>query len=183
MLNDQISHLSQYQPSWETDFNIERDKLLAVFGHSALEIEHIGSTSVEGLASKPIIDIAVMIESHKDADDFTKPLAHIGYQLIPPIRSDTPERSFYTKGDPVNCHLFVAYTDVGRFYQRQILFRDYLRAHSDAREEYAKLKGTLLRRYPYEGRDGKEAYNQEKTEFIYRILRLAGWKESQHTKT
>ncbi len=65
MRKEQTLDLSRYQPIWQEDFNVEKGKVRAVLGDAAIEIEHIGSTSIEGLLSKPIIDIAVMIEVTK----------------------------------------------------------------------------------------------------------------------
>ena len=170
-----IFSLSQYQPIWPEEFAAEKEKLKVIFDDAALEIEHIGSTAVEGLLSRPIVDIAVMIESHKDADGFTDALAQIGYEFEP--QHSPPERHFYFKGNPIKYHLSVAYTDSGGFWPRQILFRDYLRSHKEARDEYANLKEAMSRKDP----SGK-TYESGKTEFVYRILRLAGWKVGQPYK-
>jgi len=164
-----IIQLSPYQPIWPEKFRVEKEKLEGVFGDAALEIEHIGSTAVEGLTSKPIIDMAVMIRNHKEADGFTEALSPIGYEF-----HTRGERHFYTKGDPIEYHLSVAYTDRGGFWPRQIMFRDYLRSHPEARDEYARLKEELLRQDP-----SGERYIAGKTDFISQILRLAGWKEGQ----
>lgn len=157
-----------YQADWQTMFRAEKERLKTVFGDAALEIEHIGSTAVEGLAAKPIIDIAVMVKSHQDANGFTEPLAQIGYDFD----QLSTERHFYTKGDPIEYHLSIAYTDRGGFWDRQILFRDYLRTHPDARDEYAVLKKQLLQADP----SGKR---YDKTEFVNRILRQAEGKEGK----
>jgi GrpB-like predicted nucleotidyltransferase (UPF0157 family) len=146
MSRERIIQLSPYQPSWKERFHSEKERLQTVFGPAALEIEHIASTAIEGLPAKPIIDIAVMVVSHEDADGFTEGLAQIGYEHVPP--SGSFERHFYTKGDPIQYHLSIAYTDLGGFWDRQILFRDYLRSSQEARDEYAKLKGQLIRAYP-----------------------------------
>lgn len=162
-----ISHtqLLPSQSSWKEKFQAERDKIQNVFGDAAISIEHIGSTSIEGLSSKPIIDIAVMVENHEDADAFTEPLAQIGYRF----HSSSTERHFYVKGDPIEYHLSIAYADRGGFWKRQILFRDYLRNHPEARDEYTRLKESLLKEDP----SGSDGYVGGKSEFIQRILVLA----------
>ena len=172
MSGGQSRHLTEYQSSWKTDFEDERRRLHAIFGSAVLDIEHIGSTSVEGLASRPFIDLAVMIESQKDAGRFTEPLARIGYRFEPPTQAGTPERNFYKKGEPTKYLLSIAYTDIGGFWPRQILFRDHLRANPDARAEYTKIKEEMLGKDP----SGRRVYHEGKTEFVYRILRSAGWK-------
>ena len=174
-----MAGLTQYQPTWLEGFHAEEERLRAVFGTSAFEIEHIGSTSVEGMPSIPIIDIAVMIHSQAEADGFTELLAGLDYTFVPPSHPGTPERHYYTKGDPEEYHLSLAYTDVGGFWHRQILFRDYLRSNKQARDEYAALKKVLIRDYP----SARGPYSQGKTEFVYRVLKLAGWRVGQMYKT
>lgn len=166
---ENLSHtiIIPYQLSWKDKFEKEKNKLQEIFGSKSIAIEHIGSTSIEGLSSKPIIDIAVLIEDHKDADAFTEQLAKINYKYQQKLSST--ERHFYTKGDPIEYHLSIAYLDKGGFWKRQILFRDYLRKHSDFRDEYQKLKENLLKADP----TGKSSYISGKSEFVNRVLKLA----------
>jgi len=173
-MNAEKELIIPYQYDWPKKFQTEKEKLQDIFGINAFEIEHIGSTSIEGLSSKPIIDIVVMIENHQDADIFTESLAKIGYRFD----SSSTERHYYVKGDPVEYHLSIAYANLGGFWSRQILFRDYLRNHPEVRDEYAKLKDRLLQKDP----TGSEEYIAGKTDFVYKILGLAGWKEGQKYK-
>ncbi len=156
-----------YQPSWKDKFEAEKSKLQKIFGDKAIAIEHIGSTSIEGLASKPIIDIAIMIENHKDADTFIKPLEEFGYSYDK--LNSSGERHLFRKGNPTEFHLSIAYADKGGFWDRQILFRDYLRKHSDFRDEYQKLKEKLLQDDP----TGKNSYLSGKSDFVNKVLTLA----------
>lgn len=96
-----------YQPDWAIKFQKEKEALKKVFKDKAIEIEHIGSTAIPGLLSKPRIDIAVMVANHKDADIFTESLKQLGYKF----HSASLERHFYTKGDPIEYHLSIAYAD------------------------------------------------------------------------
>ncbi len=165
-----VRKLSEFEAQWREKYEAERKQLLTVFGDAALEIEHIGGTAVDGLTSKPVIDIAVMIERREDADSFSEALASLDYTF----RSLSTERHFYVKGRPREFHLSVAYADEGGFWPRQILFRDYLRTHPEARREYAQLKTELL-----SGDPSGETYSEGKTDFVYRILNLAGWKTGE----
>ena len=166
---ENLSHtvLMFYQPSWKDKFETEKSKLQEIFGDKAIAIEHIGSTSIEGLVSKPIIDIAVMIKDHKDADAFIKPLEEFGYSYDK--SNSSGERHLFRKGNPTEFHLSIAYTDKGGFWDRQILFRDYLRKHSDFRDEYQKLKEKLLQDDP----TGKNSYLSGKSDFVNKVLTLA----------
>ncbi len=167
-MND-ISHtqLLPHQSSWKGKFQLEKNKIQKVFGDEVISIEHIGSTSINELLSKPIIDIAVLIEKREDADKFVDPLKRLGYWYDK--ENSSSERYFFRKGRPTELHLSIAYTDKGNFWERQILFRNYLRNHSDARDEYAILKKKLLKN----DSTGNDNYIGGKSEFIQKILFLA----------
>ena len=164
-----ISHteILPYQPSWNEKFQTEKARILEVFGDKSIKIEHIGSSSVEGLSSKPIIDIAVLVENHEEADSFIEPLSQLGYRFDKENSSN--ERHLFRKGEPTEFHLSIAYADRGGFWDRQILFRDYLRRHPEALEEYAELKANLLQKHP----DGGDGYINGKSGFIQNVLKLA----------
>jgi len=167
-MND-ISHtkLLLSQSAWKEKFQTEKDELRNIFSDAAISIEHIGSTSIDGLSSKPIIDIAVLIWKREDADNFIEPLNHLGYWYDK--KNSSGERHFFRKGDPTEFHLSIAYANKGSFWKRQILFRDYLRNHLEVRDEYARLKEDLLKENP----TGSDGYIDGKSEFIQRILILA----------
>jgi GrpB-like predicted nucleotidyltransferase (UPF0157 family) len=147
--------LLPHSDDWEILYNKEASQLRELFGSYLLDIQHIGSTSIEDLLSKPIIDIAVQIASYKDTDQFITPLEKFGYIYRPQMSSS--ERHFFQKGDPIQFHLSIAYLDRGEYWKRQILFRDYLRNHKDARREYEVIKENMTSKY----------------EFVQRILVLA----------
>lgn len=159
--------LISYQPSWRDRFETEKLKLKKIFGDRAIAVEHIGSTSIPGLSAKPIIDIAVLIEKREDGDNFIKSVEEFGYQYDK--LNSSGERHFFRKGNPAEFHLSIAYRDKGSFWERQILFRDYLRNHPKYRNEYQKLKENLLKNDP----SGKGTYLSGKSEFVTRILTLA----------
>ena len=167
-MND-LSHIAliPYQRSWADKFEVEKIKLIEIFGDKAIAIEHIGSTSILGLSAKPIIDIAVLIEKREEGDSLIKPVEELGYQYDK--LNSSGERHFFRKGNPTEFHLSIAYQDKGSFWERQILFRDYLRSHLDFRDEYQKIKENLLKNDP----TGKEIYLSGKSEFVSRILELA----------
>lgn len=159
--------LLSYQSSWKEKFEEEKKKLQETFGDKAIAIEHIGSTSISGLSAKPIIDIAVLVERADEADGFIEPLGMLGYRFDKP--SSSTERHLFRKGDPTEFHLSIAYKDRGGFWERQILFRDYLRKHDDFRDEYAQLKTVLLENDPI----GKDSYIAGKSDFVNKVLDLA----------
>jgi GrpB-like predicted nucleotidyltransferase (UPF0157 family) len=174
MIGEQRYAQVPYKSEWPELFEFERDRLRAVFGKAALQIEHIGSTAVEGLAGRDVIDIAVMVASHDEAAGFKSTLLNHGYDSDPRNWTYVSERDFYTRGDPRDYHLSVAYTDRGGFWPRQIMFRDYLRAHRDERDAYAELKANIVAKSP-----SGEGYATDKTEFVYDVLIRAGWRYGQ----
>lgn len=168
MTDTSHTELVAYRPAWREQFAAERERIAEVFGDDALAIEHIGSTSIEGLPSKPIIDIGVMIARRDDAELYNEPLSAIGYQS----RLAGNERHFFTKGEPTAFHLSIAYADQGGFWWRQVLFRDWLREHPADRDRYARIKQELITQDPA----GSETYITGKTDFVYEILHKAGWR-------
>lgn len=161
------SQLVSSQNSWREKFMVERNALKEILGSRALAIEHIGSTSITALASKPIVDIAVLMKKRVEAEQFIPLLQVLGYVYDESCSSK--ERMFFRKGTPTEFHLSLAYQDQGSFWTRQIVFRDYLNTHSKVRDEYERLKKELLIKDP----TGKEEYIQGKGEFIQKVLQLA----------
>ncbi|MFA6018215.1 MAG: GrpB family protein [Patescibacteria group bacterium] len=150
--------------SWGRQFLDESALIRQTLEDPLLEIEHIGSTAIPGIAAKPIIDIAVAIPSIENAHQFIEPLSRIGYQYFP--ESSSQERLFFRKGDPVSFHLSLAQKDKFGYWNRQILFRDYLRAHPEAAHEYEALKFRLLEEDP----TGGSVYLAGKSAFIEQVL-------------
>ncbi len=147
--------LVPHSDEWKLLFEKESILIKEVFETQLIEIQHIGSTSVPDLISKPIIDIAVQIEKHTDADKFIEPLQALGY--IYKLDLSSTERHFFQKGNPVQFHLSISYLDRGGYWRRQIAFRDYLAGHAEARREYEQIKRN----------------STDKSEFVQRILTLA----------
>lgn len=169
------SHMtvSEYDPKWAEMYEEESRKIKELLGGKILSTEHIGSTSIPGLASKPIIDMAVTVPSWKDAHRLIEPLSTLGYpsDSAQIDESTAGERWLLRKGNPTQFHLSIAYGDRGSFLERQILFRDYLRTHDADRDMYGALKKDLIEKDP----TGKGDYIGGKTDFVMRILKKAGF--------
>ncbi len=154
---------------WRETFEEEASKLRAALGPDLRAVEHIGSSAIEGLVSKPIVDIAVLIEHKADAESLLPLIASLGYAFA----SSSSERHFFTKeGDPY-IHLSLAYADFSRYFERQILFRDQLRSDAGLRDEYGKLKRELLAKEP----SGETTFIG-KTDFVAKVLEAAGFDTS-----
>jgi GrpB-like predicted nucleotidyltransferase (UPF0157 family) len=154
-----------YDPRWPPMYEEEKALIVGAMGRWLAAIEHIGSTSVPGLGAKPIIDIMVGVRSLDDAQYCIEPLAAVGYVYKPQYEQEMPERRYFNKG-PQDNHRHLHMVELGgEFWQRQLLFRNYLRAHPEAAQAYEALKRDLAAHY---GQD-REGYTEAKTEFIRSI--------------
>ncbi len=170
-----MSHqeVREYDPRWTEMYEQEADRIKRLLGNKISRIEHIGSTSIPGLASKPIIDMAIEIPFSEDSESLIEPLATLGY---PPSRDGhdediSMERHLLRKGMPTQFHLSICYKDKGSFLERQILFRDYLREHDEDRDAYSALKKDLIKKDP----TGMNGYIGNKTDFVMHVLKKAGF--------
>src|SRR5438034_130872 len=177
-LSDTI-HLADYDPRWPQLFEEERARLQAAIGEWATDIQHVGSTSIPSIAAKPIVDIAVHLRSLVDALYCITPLMELGYECLGEFgipgriyfrkRTDQPLRGQSHDGIG-RTHQIHMYERTNEQYEKQIVFRDYLRAHPDAAGEYEVLKRQLAERH---ARD-VEAYALAKSEFVLAIIARAG---------
>ena len=157
----------------------ESARIQDAIGEWLVGIEHVGSTSVPGLAAKPVIDIMPGLRDLGDSPLIVRPLQALGYRYFPEHEDVLPERRYFAlpAGDEHRgrrrFHLHIVET-TSEFWRRHLAFRDYLRAHPDVAGEYAALKRRLAAEY---GSD-REGYTEAKTEFITRIESLALTKES-----
>ncbi|ACL69025.1 uncharacterized conserved protein [Halothermothrix orenii H 168] len=148
------------------EFKKIKNKILKYIGNLILSVEHVGSTSVEGLAAKPIIDIDVVIEDMSVLPDIIKGLEKAGYEYEGNLGIEGREAFRRIKKDGLmKHHLYVCPKD-GKGYLEHIALRDYLRENKDARREYEELKLKLARKY----RNDVDTYCIKKTDFINSIL-------------
>lgn len=158
--------LSPHSLTWKKLYEEEAKKIRIAIGDFVLDVQHIGSTAISGIKAKPIIDIAVMLSSLDKAEDLIEPLAKLGYNHDKPESSS--ERYFFRKGEPVRYHLSLTAPNV-TFWQRQILFRDYLIGHPSLAKEYEKLKLEMIKKDPA----GGKKYLNAKSLFVRKVLELA----------
>jgi GrpB-like predicted nucleotidyltransferase (UPF0157 family) len=144
-------------------FEEDKRKILEAVGEYVTAVEHIGSTSVPGLAAKPIIDVMVAIRSLADAPACVAPLEAIGYEYVPEHEAVMPERRFFRRGSRgAGTHHLHMVERSSAFWEEHLLFRDYLRAHPEAAAGYEKLKRSLAAAH---GSD-RRAYTEAKADFI-----------------
>ena len=159
--------LSPYSPMWPAVFEIERDRLNAIFGPDAVVIEHVGSTAVPGLGAKPIIDVMLGAPALAVIERHIPELVAGGYTYVPEFEKAIPERRYLTKrhGHPGHFHLHAVVYDTP-FWKRTLAFRDALRRDESVAAEYWKVKKRLATRYP----NDRAAYTDAKSEFIRSVL-------------
>jgi GrpB-like predicted nucleotidyltransferase (UPF0157 family) len=164
-------HLEAYDPRWQLEFRSEKRRLEAILAGVTCEIEHIGSTSVEDLVAKPIIDILVGLKDGHPLDGIVRNMISAGYFYEPTYEDTLPERRFFFKaGSNGTSHNVHAVAFGSPFWVRHLAFRDYLRKNPGVAAEYAALKRDLATR---EWKDGNE-YAQAKNAFIRKVEAQAG---------
>ena len=154
-----------YDETWADDFKKIRDEVQKALGGLALQIEHVGSTSVPGLSAKPIIDIDVVIKDVSMLQDVISALAKIGYDHRGDLGIPGREAFGYEGKEHLKKHhLYVCAQDSAEL-GRHIAFREYLRAHSDSVNEYGRIKEEGASLYP----DDIDKYMEYKAPVIEKI--------------
>lgn len=159
--------IEKYNPNWKNMFNEEKEILTKLFGDVAIKIEHVGSTSVENLSAKPIIDILVAVRSLDDFEKVRKCFEKEPYS----IKDDSVcDEILIRKGNEDNRTHFIHVMEINsKRCQDTLIFRDYLRSHVKALEDYENLKKTLAKKYA----NDRKMYTSSKDEFIKNIIKLA----------
>lgn len=161
----------QYDPAWPDVFDAEMERVTGAVGHIIRRIAHVGSTAVPGLAAKAIVDMTAGVADAASAKLCRKPLARIGYTDAAP-QPDEDASWYYCLGKhpPRGCRYHLHLMEFpSRCWDKYLLFRNYLRGHPDAAQEYEQLKRELAARF---GDDGP-GYCEAKAGFIEKTLRRA----------
>lgn len=159
-------HLTHYDPIWPERFQQEKKLLAAALQPLQAQIEHMGSTAVPGLAAKPIIDIMIGLEDFAQADTLIPIIQKLGYDYDPEWQVGMPERRYFVKRQQeVRTHHIHMVEAGSEFWNRHLMFRNYLRNNPHIRDEYASLKWELVKRDWQELND----YANAKTAFIRRV--------------
>ena len=152
-----------YRPEWPLLFAQEAEKIGKAFGAELLAVHHIGSTSVEGLAAKPIIDILAVVRDVYDlslTDAAQAAFERIGYEYLGEF--GIPGRRYYRKGGENRTHQIHAFSEEDHWnIDRHLAVRDYLRAHPKEAKLYGDLKQRLAQQFPEDIErycDGKDAF-------------------------
>lgn len=161
--------VTPYSPQWKESFSHLKQRLENALGGLAISIEHVGSTSVEGLSAKPIIDIDIVIENKPVLNQAIKRLAEIGYIYEGDMGIKNREAFDYTGNEPLpKHHLYVCPKD-SKELARHIAFRDYLRSNPEAVAEYSRIKEEAAMLYPNDI-DGYMQYKSPCIEKFYKEI-------------
>jgi GrpB-like predicted nucleotidyltransferase (UPF0157 family) len=165
-LPDGIVRVCPYTAEWARLFQEERARIQAAIGDYIRDIQHIGSTSVPGLAAKPIIDIGVAIDDFDEAARCIEPLVGLGYRYLG--ENGIPRRHYFVQGGPRTHQLHM--NELHSYdWMQTIRFRDELRGHPETLQAYAELKQRLAQQFA----DNFPAYHAGKDAFIKHILQRA----------
>jgi GrpB-like predicted nucleotidyltransferase (UPF0157 family) len=135
--------LAEYDPDWPVMYAREADRIRATLASLAIQVEHVGSTSVPGLAAKPIIDIMLVVPDSADEAAYVPALAAAGYVLQNREPDWFEHRLLKGPDADINLHVFSAGTSE---IDRMVLFRDWLRSHDADRDAYLNVKRELANR-------------------------------------
>lgn len=167
---DMPVYLVEYDPCWPARFIEEREQIVRVLSGHDVDVEHIGSTAIPGMAARPIIDIMVLIDDIAASTPCIEQLKTLEYDYYPYGEDVFAERRWLCKPSQAERthHLHLVERKLP-FHRDHLLFRDYLRMHTDAARRYESLKRQLADRY----RNDRDGYTDEKSDFVASILRMA----------
>ena len=157
-------HIVEYDPCWKIRFNEFKDVLWPVVADYSIGFEHVGSTAVEGLAAKPIIDIDIIVSNMNALLKVIERLVPLGYVHQGELGIQG-RHAFFQQENVSKLHLYVC-LEGSLGLRNHLALRDYLRAHPSAVEEYSNLKKQLAQQYP----NNIDCYVEGKTSFIAAIL-------------
>lgn len=164
--------IDDHDPAWPSIAARLASAIAEACRGALLRVEHIGSTSVPGLAAKPVIDLMPVLRHFEDGERCVQPMLALGYDY----RGEygIPGRHYFTGRDVqsglrVHVHMLV---EGSPEYRNHLLFRDYLRAHPHEASAYAGVKREMARRY----RDDRPAYTDGKAGWVEAAIeRARGW--------
>ncbi|MBV9773516.1 MAG: GrpB family protein [Gemmatimonadetes bacterium] len=153
-----------YDATWAALFAAEAARITEALTPLPVRLEHTGSTSVPGLAAKPIIDILAGRLAGEPVAPYVEALVRAGYDHRG--EQGIPGREFFRRGTPRSYHVHMVEVE-SAFWRDHLRFRDLLRADASVAAAYGKLKEELAERFP---RD-REAYTEGKGPFVLEVLR------------
>ena len=161
-----------YDAKWKSDFENIRHEIERAIGTLIVGVEHVGSTSVEGLSAKPCIDIDVVIKDYSVFDDVVDRLAAIGYILEGNLGIEEREAFKYINKPHLQTHHLYVCPQKSKELHRHITFRDFLRKTPEAAKRYGAVKESAALLFP----DSIEKYIEYKSSCIEELYEMCGLK-------
>ena len=137
-----------YDRAWKSAFEKIKEELDQAIGDLILGIEHVGSTSVEGMSAKPCIDIDVIIQDYSVFDAVVSRLEAIGYLYEGDLGIKDREAFQYSNKPHLQTHHLYVCPQYSEELHRHITFRDFLRSHPEAAKTYSSVKETAAQLFP-----------------------------------
>jgi GrpB-like predicted nucleotidyltransferase (UPF0157 family) len=159
--------VTEYDDAWPMLFDEIAAPVRRALADLGVEVEHVGSTSVPGLAAKPVIDIDVVVRSPEAVPTAIERLRTLGY-VYQGNKGIVGREAFLWPPDAPRHHLYVVIAR-SQPHANHVDFRDYLRQHPEVAAQYAALKRRLADEY----RDDQQDYTDAKSEFVARVLEAA----------
>jgi GrpB-like predicted nucleotidyltransferase (UPF0157 family) len=163
----------EYDPHWAATFEHLRQNIWPAVADLAITIEHVGSTSVPGLAAKHIIDMTIVVPTPCEVPMAVGRLAALGYAHRGNLGVEGRE-AFQAPRSLPRHHLYLCAAD-SLALRNHLIVRDYLRGRPDVARQYGDLKKALANQFP----EDIDAYTEGKTELILRILGEAGLRSDE----
>ena len=161
--------LQDYLEDYPIIYEKEKEELLKIYKDKIKYIDHVGSTSIKGIKSKPIIDIMIQTD---DLDDFIKYTESFVEGDTYTVKKEPTLGGDYLirKEEDGKVKAFIHVYQTGdKNGIASILFRDYLNNHEDERKRYEELKMELFEKY----KDNRKGYTAGKDEYIKNVIALA----------
>lgn len=159
--------VTEHDPAWADAYAVLAERVRAALGDRVLALEHVGSTSVPGLAAKPIVDLDLTVADSTDEDDYRGPLEAAGFTLALRERGWHEHRCFTHDEPRANLHVWSP--DCPEAI-RHVLLRDWLREHPEDRAAYAQAKRGAAEQLRVAGGGYGMDYNELKAPVIREIL-------------
>lgn len=170
-LNKDVVKLVEHTNNWKKLFKVEKSLLNSLVGEHVVDIQHIGSTAIDGIAAKPLLDILVGVRSMGDAQKFDKhKLKEANIYHLARVQNEGKEvfAKFSNLENLTKTHVLHVVEYGGDWWQKHIFFRDYLNDHPEVAKQYEVLKKEMAEAFP----TNERSYAEGKKDFVDRIILL-----------
>ena len=165
--------VEKYNPNWKIEFEKAKIFYMNLLSKIKIKVEHVGSTSVEGLWAKPILDIDIIVNSTKESKMVIELLESVDYVHLGDLGLEGREAFKYEKNNQyikwMDHHLYVCIEDCDNL-RNHLLIRNHLRNNKESAVAYSKLKRELAEKFP----NDIDSYIDGKTELLTEILKQEG---------